>query len=1105
MLESFFLNGAIPVNAEKGTYIPVLVLISYIVASFGSYAGLTLAVRLFDADTRQKKRVLHWTGAFALGGGIWSMHFIGMLAYKMDMAVDYDPLLTVLSFLIAMVAGYVVLGVVSRLQLLRRQILASAVGLGIGISAMHYAGMAAMKMDAALRYLPGFFLLSLLIGIMASAVALWTAFTLPRHVAWRPAILRIGAALVMGAAVCGMHYTGMVAAVFIPYADCCHDSGQSFALLATAVIVVTIVLLTGTLTLTLSRRLFLVIGCGALFSLPLFIVVYQAITALNLNIRTAEKEQYGIQYHNRLVNLLQCTQDVRDLSYAAHSEAAAFTGMVVAAKEELHQALSAIDNVDQSYENLLAVGQGWESVRKEILLPLETKNPPPPAEEFKQYSNAIQALTDFMADLSDNSEITSDPQLDSDYLADALTQITPDIMQTLGRMRGSTIGLLAYGQKPLHWTEKEMPELEALYNNLLLQDKDMENGLGRAKRANASSRQFIEYHDQAIEPVLEEFQKHYEQMIFAHTNDLSTLAFFKLASRTIALYDTLYDKISDAFLDLLNQRKQEFTLTRNLVLYSSTAAFFGFIALFVFLYRTLSRTERAEQGAVVASRAKSDFLANMSHELRTPLNTILGMLHLLRVAKLGEEEHNLADSAFRSSTNLLEIVNDILDLSKIEAGEMQLERIGMDLDYALDNIIHTLGHIAAEKRVPLVPHKQSERFPYVLGDPTRFVRILNNLIGNAIKFTDEGHIDIYPSFTKLDDKHIEFRCEIKDTGIGIPKEKQAGIFKKFSQADTSTTRRYGGTGLGLAITRQLVDLMGGAIGVESELGAGSTFWFTIPFEVTDALNEEKHIRRKKRLLGVIPPEKARILVAEDHPMNQMLMTKLLKSFGIGFAEIAENGLVVLKRVHEASWDLILMDGHMPGKNGYDTTQEIREIEKGTGAHIPIVAMTANAMVGDREKCLRYGMDEYISKPINVDELKEVMGQWIAFKKPADSAKDALPASNGNMPLDLSMLKSFSEGDVEMEKKLVGAFVDQSDKNLKMLAENRANTGAKAWQETAHMLKGGASGIGANGLASLCNEAQHFEGTSLEQAALFEKINGEYARVKDHLKGIGLLP
>lgn len=519
---------------------------------------------------------------------------------------------------------------------------------------------------------------------------------------------------------------------------------------------------------------------------------------------------------------------------------------------------------------------------------------------------------------------------------------------------------------------------------------------------------------------------------------------------------------------------------------------------------------KAKETAEQANVAKSEFLANMSHELRTPLNSILGMLRLLKESKLADEkydmteEYSLADTAFRSSVNLLEIVNDILDLSKIEAGEMRIERVGMDLTYILGSVVSALEPIAREKYVTLTQQRENKKFPFVLGDPTRLTRILINLVGNGIKYTDQGHVDMKSFCKTIDETHVEFRCEIMDTGIGIPKEKLKMIFEKFVQADTSTTRKYGGTGLGLAITKQLVELMGGSVGVESEVGVGSTFWFIIPFEITDQVTKEKQVRKKKTLAGSIPPESARILVAEDHPMNQALVIKMLKKFGIGHFEIVDNGLDALKRYREASWDIILMDCFMPEKNGYDATVDIRNFEKETGRRVPIIAMTANAMTGEKEKCLRYGMDEYISKPIGLDELKEILGQWIRFDDLVESAKASFMEPPADAPLDMSQLKTFSEGDIEMEKELILVYAQQSDKNMAALTSALDSSDTQAWQSAAHMFKGGSLGIGAKKLGALCNEAQHFTGTQPEQVILFEKIKSEYTCVKDYLGKIGLL-
>jgi CheY-like chemotaxis protein len=344
----------------------------------------------------------------------------------------------------------------------------------------------------------------------------------------------------------------------------------------------------------------------------------------------------------------------------------------------------------------------------------------------------------------------------------------------------------------------------------------------------------------------------------------------------------------------------------------------------------------------------------------------------LQESPLEEKQKYMAATAFRSSVNLLETVNDILDLSKIESGEMRLENIGFDPLYVIESTMQVLDQPASEKHLRLVRGYAGMTLPYVVGDPTRFGRVLTNLVGNAVKYTDHGQVELALTCDKVDDTHIVLRCDITDTGIGIAEDKLGAIFDKFVQADTSTTRKYGGSGLGLCITKQLVEAMGGTIAVRSKLGVGSTFSISMPFETTDRLHEEKTIRRQKMLCGVIPPHEARVLIAEDHALNQIMMKTIMERFGIVNFRMAATGMDAVTAWRHEPWDVILMDCHMPEKNGYDATIDIRRLEQERGGHVPIIAMTANAMVGDREKCLRCGMDGYISKPVDVDELQETL-------------------------------------------------------------------------------------------------------------------------------------
>lgn len=381
--------------------------------------------------------------------------------------------------------------------------------------------------------------------------------------------------------------------------------------------------------------------------------------------------------------------------------------------------------------------------------------------------------------------------------------------------------------------------------------------------------------------------------------------------------------------------------------------------------------EAARRKAEEANRLKSEFLASMSHEIRTPLNGVLGMAGLLHASRLGHEQREYVEAIQESGSLLLAIINDILDLAKIEAGRLTLESIDFELEPMIRSITSFWEPQARAKG--LVMETVIDRLvePTLLGDPTRIRQIAFNLLSNAIKFTESGYVRLEVGQERLERGMVRTCLTVLDTGIGVGAEGPSELFEKFTQADNSTTRRYGGTGLGLAISKQLVEAMGGAIGGENRAGGGSRFWFTIvcpPGQAPSAI---------ARMPQAVAPDwedaaasPLRILVADDNHINQRLILALLERHGHQ-VDIVENGLEAVEALRTAPYDAVLMDIQMPEMDGVTAARHIREME-GPAAEVPIIALTANAMKGDREGYVAAGLSDYVSKPIDAAELDRVI-------------------------------------------------------------------------------------------------------------------------------------
>ena len=496
------------------------------------------------------------------------------------------------------------------------------------------------------------------------------------------------------------------------------------------------------------------------------------------------------------------------------------------------------------------------------------------------------------------------------------------------------------------------------------------------------------------------------------------------------------------------------------------------------LEMAIAQARSMAQQAEVANLAKSEFLANMSHEIRTPMNGVLGMLALLHDTPLTTEQDHFLRVARTSSESLLQLVNDILDFSKIEAGKMKLEKVDFSLRRQVEDVMAIMSLKAQEKKLELTSSVAPEVPLLVCGDPMRVRQIFTNLIGNAIKFTAQGGISAHVSVVNSGIPNtLQLHFSIRDTGIGIPTEKVSRLFNKFSQVDASTTRLYGGTGLGLAICKQLVEAMGGEIGVRSQFGKGSEFWYTLRLAQSSRQIVVKTSATSPRHLETLNQwdqniENIRILVVEDNFTNQQVALGVLKKLGLK-ADVAENGKKALQAAIATRYDLILMDVQMPVMDGFEATRKIRDPQSGCkNPNLPIVAMTARAMPEDREECTSAGMDDYLTKPIELPALVATLKKWL---KPAvekvEKVEKVAPVEVALPVFNRVALLSRMMDDEDLAREIIQVFLRELPGEIGRFKELVAAGDLDPIMEQSHKVKGSAANVGGEALSSLAGQME----------------------------------
>ncbi|MES3037737.1 MAG: MHYT domain-containing protein [Bdellovibrionota bacterium] len=903
---------------------PTLVTLSIIVAIFASYVALNLANSVTEAKGKARAAWL-CCGALAMGIGIWSMHFIGMLAFEMPgMEMAYDVPLMILSVVIAVGASGLALYVVSRLIVPMASLISAGIAMAVAIAGMHYTGMYSMRMEASIQWNIFLVVVSIVIALVASFSALFISIRLrnkPEH-HWK----LMGAATLMGVAIAGMHYVGMIAATFVHDHDVAIHSEN--------------LLVTSGLTATVLVTTLLILGLALAGSIGQRIWTQRRKTNEEIVRKSEEKFRALVEaVKDYAVFMLDTTGHITNWNFGAER----VTGYK--ANEVVNQPVSLFYTDEDIYAN---------TAEKELQAALETGH-------FE--TEALRKRKDgsiFWAD------VVIAPLYDQDGNLSGYSKVTRDITE----LKEADLKLRKINEdleKRVQHRTNELQAREAQLRSITNAVPILIGQLDREERfllANdALSKWFERTNEQMIGATFKEVlgedrypanEPHIRKALSGQVVTYERLS--HSADRSAVLNITFVPEFDE----------------------SNQVTGFILVASDITKHKEIEKElKKAIDAAEVASETKSAFLANMSHEIRTPLGAVLGFSELIMNQDISASERANSFEIIRRNGSLLSnIINDILDLSKVEAGKMEVEKIDVPFVEVLTELGSLLSLEASEKGIKLTVVTEGMIPKIVKTDPLRLRQILLNIVGNALKFTDRGSVEVKVRLVADLDSSLKLAFIIKDTGKGIQPEQAEKLFTPFTQADVSTTRKFGGTGLGLVLSKKLANALGGDVILkESNPGEGSTFVITIdPGESESILFQNVEESHKVLKLPLVDRQfnlhDLKVLVVEDSLDNQDLIKHLLRGAG-AVVETANNGKEGFTKGITGDYEVILMDLQMPEMDGYEATRTLRQ----SGYTKPIIALTAHAMKEERRRCLESGFDDHLTKPIDRKILLQVLSEY----------------------------------------------------------------------------------------------------------------------------------